>query len=63
MEVAKLVQVVHVTVNARSDADLDAAAIMKRVATASGANYSNRAEKANPAFANTAPATVGTSAL
>ncbi len=58
VDVAKMVGTVHVSVNARCEADVDEKAILKLVAKASGANYSNRGESANPAFANTPSAKV-----
>eukprot|EP00730_Choanoeca_flexa_P006764 TRINITY_DN12221_c0_g1_i3.p1 TRINITY_DN12221_c0_g1~~TRINITY_DN12221_c0_g1_i3.p1 ORF type:complete len:205 (+),score=41.08 TRINITY_DN12221_c0_g1_i3:39-617(+) len=51
-DVANYFHGAHVTVNARSEADLDADAIIKKVEKSSGANYSSR-EKARPEFANT----------
>ena len=42
----------HVTINARTDVDLDTAAILKQVAKSSGANYSVHKEKVRAEFAN-----------
>lgn len=39
---------VHVTINARTDADIDEDDIVKKVAKSSGANYSFHKEKAKP---------------
>jgi hypothetical protein len=51
----------HVTLNARSEADLDVDAIKKLVAKSSGANYSVHKEKPNAKYAADAPTPVTSS--
>ncbi|XP_025093633.1 drebrin-like protein isoform X2 [Pomacea canaliculata] len=56
-DIQAFLKMVHVTINARTDADIDEDDIVKKVAKSSGANYSFHKEKAKPIDA---PAPVGT---
>ncbi|KAK7477493.1 hypothetical protein BaRGS_00031257 [Batillaria attramentaria] len=56
-DITAFLKTVHVTVNARTETDIDEDDIIKKVAKASGANYSFHKEKAKPMEA---PGPVGT---
>lgn len=60
-DVQKFFPSAHVTINGRSEADLDVLSIKKLIAKSSGAAYSNHKEKATEKFAATPQGPIGTS--